>query len=705
MIALWEVFDRKLRKFERKYRSALRYAEGEATTDDCIRIKSELHAAFAHLEILSDDHVIFDHEIDIASEMLDRSVAALATKCTSNKESEKGSALFPMVQFERISIPKFSGKIIDYPTFKSKFKMLVEKHMPPDIALIRLRDESLAQGSHESMLVKAKSSLPAAWQALDGHFGRPSFVRDANLKELREIMPLVKATEPSCLRELVGKVISARDDLISVGMSHVLGDSAMPLLLTKIPFALREKIEEKLLDEDMPTSEQIELFISVLERRATILEMHALRTDAHCGAEKIAIRESENKTSADLQSPSESQGRRKLHNGCPSKVVCVFHRNARNRHTTAECRTFRNLTPSELKVIFSNRGLCLKCFGKHETRTCISTLICTKPDCQNRGTHVSTTHTVWSLSEPTNNPSVICEPMSDTPPGIVIQCDVSNPIVAPTIASRQFIVESEANETSNSCSQQPSSHPDCDSRSEVKSVSSPSLAPKAPEFSDHIETKSKDVSPGLCEELAATRCKPRECFTASPRRNVVFSDFATLAFLFLLVGAFSELHVNSPAVSYSNFTGKLPLTITTFDANVVVPRKVLVNEISGVIYPNHISNSSKVHYDNFLQRVHRSVVVLPTSVDHLGRSSSIHPFCSPYQRLVAIHLPFKGYQNDQISPNFLGSVHSPLSSPWNDSSSFSRIPTGEYMIFPRVSIVVYSHLLLGPSEYYAHSTG
>ena len=60
-----------------------------------------------------------------------------------------------------------------------------------------------------------------------------------------------------------------------------LGDAAISNLMTKIPYSLRERIENKTLDDDLSPRQQVDLFIKVCDRQATLGGTHELRTSAH----------------------------------------------------------------------------------------------------------------------------------------------------------------------------------------------------------------------------------------------------------------------------------------------------------------------------------------------------------------------------------------------------------------------------------------
>ena len=60
-----------------------------------------------------------------------------------------------------------------------------------------------------------------------------------------------------------------------------LKDAAISNFMTKIPYSLMERLDNKSLDDDLSPSQQVDLFIKVCDRQATLGETHELRTSAH----------------------------------------------------------------------------------------------------------------------------------------------------------------------------------------------------------------------------------------------------------------------------------------------------------------------------------------------------------------------------------------------------------------------------------------
>ena len=67
--------------------------------------------------------------------------------------------------FERLPLPTFSGKLVEYPTFKSQFSTLMENSGYPEVLLLEHLKKAIPRESHH--LVEASRTLEAAWSRLD----------------------------------------------------------------------------------------------------------------------------------------------------------------------------------------------------------------------------------------------------------------------------------------------------------------------------------------------------------------------------------------------------------------------------------------------------------------------------------------------------------------------------------------------------------
>ena len=268
-------FRKRWQRLNRKLEMARRASGLNTTTlEDCNEAELALRKALDELECAAEECDFPDLEDtlkkanDDCSEsiaMLSRSLQQLTRGPSSNVSDSSfhssAAVRSAQCQLSKFSTPKFSGEVRTYMAFKAKFKLLVERNQPSEFALLRLQEESLKRDSIAYHLVAGKQTISEAWEALDQHFGRANTIRDAVLRDIRSIPPVKSAGDSKALRNLVTALASARSDLKACGQESALGDSALSHLMTKIPFSLREKIDNKAIDDGLTNDEHIDFFI------------------------------------------------------------------------------------------------------------------------------------------------------------------------------------------------------------------------------------------------------------------------------------------------------------------------------------------------------------------------------------------------------------------------------------------------------------
>ena len=92
--------------------------------------------------------------------------ARQANSRTSESRSQPSSN---KTYFDKLPLPSFSGKITEYPTFKSQFQALVKHSNYPEVLLLEHLKRSIPKDQHH--LVEGSTDLTSAWTRLDQRFG------------------------------------------------------------------------------------------------------------------------------------------------------------------------------------------------------------------------------------------------------------------------------------------------------------------------------------------------------------------------------------------------------------------------------------------------------------------------------------------------------------------------------------------------------
>ena len=327
---------------------------------------------------------------------------------------------------KKMETPRWDGEYRSYPHFKSRFTMTIQKYVDDDNALLRLRDESLVFNSHAYHLVKSKSTMEEAWSALDSFYGDPRKVKSIIQRDLRAIPAIRQMSDSKAMRRMVTEVMSAKEDLASIGLDDLLGDLIVDELLTKLPVQLRSKIDGKLLENSYTSQGKIDLLMSSIEHQALLTETHSLRTDAmHSGQsivdsgsgssdnrkraksahgnvhltstngsqsqsvskrkDKKGSKNSPPSGNGKSAPPSGSSGGKSPPSNGKSSAKCVFHPDLSDSHSTQQCHFLTTKSGSELRKGIKGHRICLLCVGDHETDRCFKKgkIQCNVENCKN----------------------------------------------------------------------------------------------------------------------------------------------------------------------------------------------------------------------------------------------------------------------------------------------------------------------------------
>jgi hypothetical protein len=131
--------------------------------------------------------------------------------------NQTGVQIKPKVKFKMaaMAIPKFSGKVVDYPEWRKLFKDCVESQYEESAAVMTLRNQALP--ADLVSLVPRCAELATVWEKLDKRFLDPSRVWKGVKADLRNL-DRKKLGNLKYMAELVSKLVDAENLLETVGM-------------------------------------------------------------------------------------------------------------------------------------------------------------------------------------------------------------------------------------------------------------------------------------------------------------------------------------------------------------------------------------------------------------------------------------------------------------------------------------------------------
>ena len=130
------------------------------------------------------------------------------------QEVQQSKAKFRMAA---MPVPKFSGRVIDYPEWKTLFRDCVESQYEESAVVMFLRTQSLPDSL--TNLVPRCAPLSTVWDKLDKKFLDPTRVWKGVKADLATL-DRKKLGDRKYMAQLVGKILDAENLLESVGMVH-----------------------------------------------------------------------------------------------------------------------------------------------------------------------------------------------------------------------------------------------------------------------------------------------------------------------------------------------------------------------------------------------------------------------------------------------------------------------------------------------------
>ncbi|XP_053685891.1 uncharacterized protein LOC128735430 [Sabethes cyaneus] len=272
----------------------------------------------------------------------------------------------PHVRLPQITLPKFSGKIDEWLTFRDLFTSLIHRQTDlPEIEkfhYLRSQLEGEALSIIDSLpLIKANYTV--AWELLTKRYSNTKVLRKRQVQALFEL-PTIRRESASELNSLLDnfeKIVKSLDQVTPQQMDYK-DMLLVHLLCSRLDHTTRRGWEEFSSTKESDTIKDLTEF---LQRRARILESVPTKP-SEIKAEytqpkrpnKIATVKAYN---ASVQRPS-------------TMGTCV---SCSDNHLLYQCPSFQRLSVSERDALLRSHSLCRNCFRRgHHAKECNSKFTC-----------------------------------------------------------------------------------------------------------------------------------------------------------------------------------------------------------------------------------------------------------------------------------------------------------------------------------------
>ncbi|XP_062700062.1 uncharacterized protein LOC134284797 [Aedes albopictus] len=281
------------------------------------------------------------------------------------------SAPNPHVRLPQITLPKFSGKIDEWQTFRDLYTSLIHWQPDlPDIEKFHYQIQYLITRSQlEGEALAVIDSLPltranynVAWDLICTRYSNSKILRKRQVQALFEL-PVVKkesATELHTLLESYEKIVKSLDQ-VTPQATEFKDLLLLHLLSSRLDGATRRSWEEHSSTKDVDTVRDLTNF---LQRRIQILEALPTRPveqRIEAGSSKFPRKPNVVKVCNTTLQPS-----------APLKCVACS-----DSHLLYQCSQFLKLPVSERDGLLRSHSLCRNCFRRgHQARDCHSKFTC-----------------------------------------------------------------------------------------------------------------------------------------------------------------------------------------------------------------------------------------------------------------------------------------------------------------------------------------
>ena len=248
------------------------------------------------------------------------------------------------IQLKPVDLPKFSGRVRDYPRFKSDFMKYVLPHTDEEAAAFTLR-MCLSEEARDkvSLLDEVNSMI----KKLDEEYGDPSALTDLVVNEIKKFD--MKGSRK--LIEFIDVVEKAYFDLKKLNMEKEISNTTIVSIIEmKLPEDIRRKWAERVSMDDSPVDKANKF-------------PHLLKYLLEVGRTMRYL-------SAELRDPIPTK-KGQIHNATSSYVVakpresrqaCWLHNSS--THSIEECKVFLNMNMERKQQVVNEKGVCRNCLKR-----------------------------------------------------------------------------------------------------------------------------------------------------------------------------------------------------------------------------------------------------------------------------------------------------------------------------------------------------
>ena len=266
------------------------------------------------------------------------------------------------IQLKPVDLPKFSGRVRDYPRFRSDFMKYVLPHTDEEAAAFTLR-MCLSEDARDK--VSLLDEVNDMMEKLDEEYGDPSALTDLVVNEIKKFD--MKGSRK--LIEFIDVVEKAYFDLKKLNMEKEISNTTIVSIIEmKLPEDIRRKWAERVSMDDSPVDKANKF-------------PHLLKYLLEVGRTMRYL-------SAELRDPIPTK-KGQVHNATSSYVAakpresrqaCWLHNSS--THSIEECKVFLNMNMERKQQVVNEKGVCRNCLKRgHRQKECKSNKRCEVKNC------------------------------------------------------------------------------------------------------------------------------------------------------------------------------------------------------------------------------------------------------------------------------------------------------------------------------------
>jgi len=271
-----------------------------------------------------------------------------------------------------IKLSKFNGDYANWPSFRELFSAVILQHAKlNDVEKLHYL-RSCVQGPAEQLirgLPLTRDSLQPSWDLLTSRYENKRLIMQSHLDNLFSFVHASSKSAAS-LTKLISTVSEANKALHSLGMTEHMWDCFLVHHVSRfLDRDTREAWETSLgSSQEYPRFAQFETFLNARARALERLEITPAQLASPRKATPSSFKSSVKKATAhQVTAQAQTQSSSSTTHPCD---IC------NGQHFIVTCTKFRDLTPAQRKTTAIDKRLCFSCLGRHNVRSCRSTLSC-----------------------------------------------------------------------------------------------------------------------------------------------------------------------------------------------------------------------------------------------------------------------------------------------------------------------------------------